>query len=85
MFAQRILLRLREAATDETKLVIADFVLPLACVDDNAEGGLEGVDGADSKLAPEPLLPNLGKANANAYWMDLTVGPSLVCSIFGCS
>lgn len=24
-------------------------------------------------MAPKPLLPNLGKASANGYWMDLTV------------
>ncbi|KAJ7263048.1 hypothetical protein C8J57DRAFT_1719238 [Mycena rebaudengoi] len=33
-YAQRILLRLREAAAPGTRLVLADFVLPLACVDD---------------------------------------------------
>ena len=37
-------------------------------------GGLEGVEGAESILAPAPLLANLGRANANGYWMDLTVG-----------
>jgi len=77
-------LRLREAATDQTKLVIADFVLPLACVDDfgsgegkgnggETKGGVDGVEGAERMLAPAPLLANLGKASANAYWMDLTV------------
>ncbi|KAG5642068.1 hypothetical protein DXG03_003645 [Asterophora parasitica] len=76
--ARHILLRLREAATPDTKLVLADFVLPLACVDaDEGEpagnGVLEGVDGAESMLAPAPLLANLGKASANAYWMDLTM------------
>ena len=74
-FARRILLNLREAATPETKLLIADFVLPLACAD--SAGGLEGVEGAESVLAPGPLLPNLGKASANAYWMDLTVRISI--------
>ena len=83
----RILLRLRHAAGPNTKLVLADFVLPLACVDEDDD--IEAVDGELSRkkitrdplpgtlrsLAPEgsPLLPNLGKANANAYWMDLTV------------
>ncbi|KAF8066927.1 O-methyltransferase [Lyophyllum atratum] len=75
--ARLILLRLREAATPDTKLVLADFVLPLACVDVDApgdgEGVLEGVEGAESMLAPAPLLANLGKASANAYWMDLTM------------
>lgn len=68
-----------------TKLVIADFVLPLACVDEfgSSAGVEEGgesrqrardeVEGAQSMLALPPLLPNLGKASAHAYWMDLTV------------
>ncbi|KAJ7023063.1 O-methyltransferase [Mycena alexandri] len=100
-FAQRILLRLREAAAPYTRLVLADFVLPLACVDDfgvgvDADGGgrsgVNGgdngtenrekkdkgekepqVEGAEKMLAPAPLLANLGKASANAYWMDLTM------------
>ncbi|KAK7052486.1 O-methyltransferase [Favolaschia claudopus] len=86
-FAHRILLRLREAATAQTKLVLGDFVLPLACVDDFGVedcGGVEGgkergkerepqVEGAEKMLAPAPLLANLGKASANAYWMDLTM------------
>lgn len=77
--ARKILLNLREAATNETKLVLADFVLPLACVDtggdelDGDGGVLEGVEGAESMLAPAPLLANLGKASAHAYWMDMTV------------
>ncbi|KAJ7348099.1 O-methyltransferase [Mycena albidolilacea] len=75
-FAHRILLRLREAAAPHTKLVLADFVLPLACVDDFGvgEGGIDvQVEGAEKMLAPAPLLANLGKASANAYWMDLTM------------
>ncbi|KAJ7689893.1 hypothetical protein B0H14DRAFT_3175933 [Mycena olivaceomarginata] len=76
VFAHRILLRLREAAAPHTKLVLADFVLPLACVDDFGvgEGGMDvQVEGAEKVLAPAPLLANLGKASANAYWMDLTM------------
>ncbi|KAF6752864.1 hypothetical protein DFP72DRAFT_442350 [Ephemerocybe angulata] len=76
--ARKILLHLREAATSQTKLLLADFVLPLACADDfssdSANGlGLEEVEGAQRVLAPAPLLPNLGKASANVYWMDLTM------------
>ena len=42
----------------------------------------EPLPGTVRTLAPEgsPLLPNLGKANANAYWLDLTVSP--VISLF---
>lgn len=82
-FAREILLQLRDAATVDTKLLIADFVLPLACPDDTGTtGGLEGIEGAENTLAPAPLLPNLGRASANGYWMDLTVDLYLVFLIF---
>jgi hypothetical protein len=89
--ARRILLLLREAAVEGengTKLLIADFVLPLACVDDFGVGlrrkkdaskeDADDVDnliveGAERALAPPPLLANLGKASSHVYWMDLTV------------
>ncbi|KAF7303632.1 O-methyltransferase [Mycena indigotica] len=74
-FAHKILLRLREAAGNETRLVIADWVLPMACVDDFGVGEESAgqVEGAEKMLAPAPLLANLGKASANVYWMDLTM------------
>ncbi|KAL0577536.1 hypothetical protein V5O48_004434 [Marasmius crinis-equi] len=78
-YARTILLHLREAATPDTKLLIADFVVPLACPDDfglrpNENGdGIEGIEGAENQLPPAPLLPNLGKASAHVYWMDLTM------------
>jgi hypothetical protein len=66
-FVTRILLQLRHAATPQTKLVIADHILPLACEDDT-----DGI-GAVRTLAPPSsgLLPNLGKASANVYWIDM--------------
>ena len=73
----RILLNLRRAATADTKLLIADHILPHACVDDHESIASQGEDlpGLVRSLAPEdsPLLPNLGKANAIAYYLDLTV------------
>ena len=87
-FARKILLRLREAAVvpstsgdgspiggRTTTLIIADHVLPLACVDDFEVDGEESnmVEGVERMLAPPPLLANLGKASANAYNMDMTV------------
>ena len=72
-FAQRILRHLRASAQPHTVLVIAEFILPLACVDDLQSTGTDGIEGAERTLAPSPLLANLGKANANAFWMDLTV------------
>ncbi|OAX34859.1 hypothetical protein K503DRAFT_803247 [Rhizopogon vinicolor AM-OR11-026] len=86
--ARHVLLNLRLASSPETRLIIAEHVLPLACIDEGvhsvkdehqmAEGEkwtldsvLAHVEGADSTLAPAPLLPNLGKASANPYWMDI--------------
>lgn len=73
-------------------MLIAEHVLPLACVDEDVpdDANLEAcegtgteewsinsvlahVEGAERTLVPPPLLPNLGKASANAYWMDLIV------------
>jgi len=69
---------------------MADFVLPLACVDEFGSGEEagplgqpgEGVEGVERMLAPAPLLPNLGKASAHAYWMDLTVSFILSLLVF---
>ncbi|KIM43500.1 hypothetical protein M413DRAFT_18022 [Hebeloma cylindrosporum] len=73
-FACKVLLQLREAASSETKLLIGDFILPLACPDNVGEDScLEGIDGAATTMPPAPLLPNLGKASANVFWMDLTM------------
>ena len=80
----RILLNLRRAAGPHTKLLIADHILPHACVDDHDDLDVNGerlkLPGMVRSFAPEgsPLLPNLGKANANAYWLDLTVCVVLV-------
>ncbi|KAH0826054.1 hypothetical protein J3R83DRAFT_7341 [Lanmaoa asiatica] len=94
--ARRILINLRVASNPETRLVIAEHVLPLACVDedvldhvnaDTCEGSsaeewtlnsiLANIDGAERTLVPPPLLSNLGKASASAYWMDLIMHISL--------
>ncbi|EIW56069.1 S-adenosyl-L-methionine-dependent methyltransferase [Trametes versicolor FP-101664 SS1] len=76
-FVTKILLNLRLAAGPDTKLLLADHILPLACVDEDSEDefGRDHLPGALPSLAPEGslLLPNLGKANANAYWLDLTM------------
>ncbi|KAI1792209.1 S-adenosyl-L-methionine-dependent methyltransferase, partial [Ganoderma leucocontextum] len=78
-FVTKILLNLRRAAGPHTKLLIADHILPHACVDDHEDLDANGerltLPGIVRSFAPEgcPLLPNLGKANANAYWLDLTM------------
>ena len=73
----RILLNLRRAATPDTKLLIADHILPHACIDEQESLNSDGdtLPGFTRTLAPEEshLLPNLGKANSVSYWLDLTV------------
>ncbi|KAF8128341.1 S-adenosyl-L-methionine-dependent methyltransferase, partial [Boletus edulis] len=83
--ARRILINLRVASNPETRLVIAEHVLPLACADGDVldhdertsaeewtlKSVLANVEGAERTLVPPPLLSNLGKASATAYWMDL--------------
>jgi len=75
-FVARILLQLRCAATPQTKLVLADYILPFACEDHT------GDIGAVKTLAPPEsgLLPNLGKASATAFWLDLTASRSPLLS-----
>ena len=72
----RILLQLRHAATPQTKLILADHILPLACEDHTDDVG------AIRTLAPPSsgLLPNLGKANTLAFWLDMMVGRFLLLS-----
>ncbi|KAJ7062071.1 hypothetical protein C8F01DRAFT_1136350 [Mycena amicta] len=66
-FAQKILLRLREAAGQDTRLVIADWVLPMACVDEFGVGeGIEDstqVEGAeeDARASTAPCQPRQSK------------------------
>ncbi|KAH9916743.1 S-adenosyl-L-methionine-dependent methyltransferase [Epithele typhae] len=76
LFVTKILVNLRRAASSETKLLIADHILPHACADDSDESDTNvDLPGLVRSLAPEgsPLLSNLGKANAVAYWLDLTM------------
>ncbi|KAF8192845.1 hypothetical protein K438DRAFT_1528243, partial [Mycena galopus ATCC 62051] len=71
-FMQRILLHLCEATALHTRLVLTDFVLPLAKASgDSAKDRKPQVEGAEKMLAPTLLLANLDKASAHAYWMDL--------------
>lgn len=87
-YVTRILLQLRRAAGPDTRLLLADYVLPLACIDEDPDPDsprsdcrmedkmkADPVEGAVRSLVPEgsPLLPNLGKASTNAYWLDLTM------------
>jgi len=69
-FVVKILKHLRDAAQPHTKLVVGDHIIPYACVDDTEASNLPG---AAKTLAPKPLLANLGRASAVAYWVDLTM------------
>ncbi|KAI0761083.1 S-adenosyl-L-methionine-dependent methyltransferase [Trametes elegans] len=65
---------LRRAAGPNTKLLLVDNLLPYACVDDKT--GIDSTsEGAVRSLVPEgsPLLPNLGKASANGYILDISM------------
>lgn len=73
-FARQILLQLRHAAREDTRLLIADFILPLACNDDFGRDIVNpDIDGNINTVVPGPLLANLGKASAMVYNMDLTM------------
>lgn len=71
-----ILKRLREAATPgKTKVVVIDGIIQYACAVDRKEiHGAESIlfEGERSKV-PEGLLPNLGRAEARNYYLDLTM------------
>ncbi|KAG0694495.1 hypothetical protein DFH29DRAFT_1034034 [Suillus ampliporus] len=69
--ARHVLLNLRLASSPETRLIIADHVLPLACKSWTLDSVLAHLEGAHGTLAPAPLLPNLGKASATPFSMDI--------------
>lgn len=70
----KILHHLREAANEDTVLLIIDNVLPYACRDSiDSEFEFENT----GFKAPEPLLPNYGGVRNAAYTMDITVHYSL--------
>jgi hypothetical protein len=77
--AIEILKRLREVAVPgKTKVIVVDGVIQYACkVDRKKIRGAEGIvfEGSDKKSeVPAGLLPNLGKAGARNYCLDLTCG-----------
>ncbi|OJT06906.1 Sterigmatocystin 8-O-methyltransferase [Trametes pubescens] len=69
-----ILAILRRAAGPNTKLLLVDNLLPYACIDDKADIDSSSA-GAVRSLVPEgsPLLPNLGRASANGYILDISM------------
>ena len=77
--AIEILKRLREAAVPgKTRLVVIDGIIQYACaIDKKKIQGAEDIvfEGSDKKgEVPAGLLPNLGKAGARNYFLDLVCG-----------
>ena len=84
-----ILRRLREAAIPgRTKVVVIDGVLQHACKFDRKKiRGAEDIvfEGSNTKnQPPSGLLPNLGRAQARNYCLDLTYGLQLHRSLGFC-
>lgn len=67
-----ILGNLRAAAGENTKLIIAEYIIPYACPKSVTAQDPDSIVEADSQV-PLPLLSNLGKAGFNAYFVDMTV------------
>ncbi|KAJ8079950.1 hypothetical protein PM082_016775 [Marasmius tenuissimus] len=74
----KILTRLREAAREDTKLILLEIIMPYACRTSNADTGASldpgtVIPGASAGEAPVPLLANFGAVNEFAYLMDITM------------
>lgn len=70
-YALKILKHLRDAATPSTKLLAVDIILPYACHE--SEENADGITGAVSVKAPNPLLANWGAVNDFLYGLDICV------------
>ncbi len=70
-YSSKILKRLRDAATSNTKLVVLETIIPYACHETEDSG--DGISGAVPVKAPSPLLANWGAANDLAYVIDMGV------------
>ncbi|KAI0326179.1 S-adenosyl-L-methionine-dependent methyltransferase [Cubamyces sp. BRFM 1775] len=68
---KKILRNLRAAAGSDTKLILHEVVLPLACTD--ASSAASEIKGAAGMTAPtnSALLPNFGKAAICGYLVDI--------------
>ncbi|KAL0057206.1 hypothetical protein AAF712_016159 [Marasmius tenuissimus] len=74
----KILTRLREAAREDTKLILLEIIMPYACRTSNADTGASldpgtVIPGASAGEAQVPLLANFGAVNEFAYLMDITM------------
>ncbi|KAF8351901.1 S-adenosyl-L-methionine-dependent methyltransferase [Amanita rubescens] len=69
-YSSKILKRLRDAATSNTKLVVLETILPYACHETEDSG--DGISSAVPVKAPIPLLANWGAVNDLAYGIDIS-------------
>ncbi|KAF8994602.1 hypothetical protein BDQ17DRAFT_1430978 [Cyathus striatus] len=71
-YASKILVELRKVAQPDTKLLLIDSILPLACKDPRG-ADKDAVPGAVPCEADAPLLANYGIANEMGYNADMTM------------
>ncbi|KII92455.1 hypothetical protein PLICRDRAFT_50832 [Plicaturopsis crispa FD-325 SS-3] len=67
----KILTKLRAAAGPQTQLLLIEMLVSHACPDTTAAA--QGVPGSTVAAPPAPLLANLGHANLQGYFADLTM------------
>lgn len=69
-YAAKILKQLRAATTPgKGRLLMIDTVVDYAC--DDVPDSASGITGAAKPLVSHPLLPNLGRASATSYLLDI--------------
>ncbi|KAA1468515.1 S-adenosyl-L-methionine-dependent methyltransferase, partial [Dentipellis sp. KUC8613] len=66
-YCVKILRNLREAAAQNTRLLIVEHIISYACKDEAAND----IPGVEKPPPPAPLLPNWGQASAISYLGDL--------------
>ncbi|EKM60006.1 uncharacterized protein PHACADRAFT_250851 [Phanerochaete carnosa HHB-10118-sp] len=66
-YCLQILRNLRDAASQDTRIVIVGSLLSYACDDDS----LKGIPGAECPVPPRPLLPNMGHVATPSYYIDM--------------
>ncbi|KAJ7596525.1 S-adenosyl-L-methionine-dependent methyltransferase [Mycena floridula] len=67
----KILSHLRTAATAKTKLLVVDSLISYTC--DSSEASEVEFESQADRIAPKPLLPTFGAANAGMFAMDMAM------------
>ena len=76
---------LRDSVKPDTKLLLVEMILPLACHDDSTSDGGDSLPEAVKSLVPKgsPLLPSLGLASVNGFYLDISVRTGTVYYAIG--